>query len=493
MLTNKKIKAYTTEPYDYHSEEIKERLFSFSPQSHRKIVVPYVNFKSLMSLINNKLKGFEPGSSDYINFGDQYFIRISEMSDTDYTFSITNKTKRLMPQEKNLKIKKGDLCYQTASNVGNVCFYEGEEAYFNSHILKLDINEDIKYYVFAILKSEYNKEQVDIGGSIKGLDNFSEKFLEDTMIPFPEQSEVQELVSLITQNIIDKEQQIREKNKKINSLIHEELETHSNIHINYPNSYEIIQSNFRFDTGLYSNEYKSIKLAIETYEHGYFQLLDRYNAKRGQNLQISNIGLSIYSSEPKPNFYRLVTNVEFTEERTISTFRYLGNKKDLTLIPKNSILLSADGSVGRCIYVNDLGKTITNIHPWVITSKNKKEEQYKSIFTAMFLGYLRTVGFYEKIQDKSNGGGIKLPHLQNWISIPNFPEELQKEIAKEYFNEVEGNENLSLENYLEKEKQRNSELGIWQLNMEVFELKEKLEKIISDIVYAEEIEISDYL
>ena len=50
----------------------------------------------------------------------------------------------------------------------------------------------------------------------------------------------------------------------------------------------------------------------------------------------------------------------------------------------------------------------------------------------MFLGYLRTVGFYEKIQDKSNGGGIKLPHLQNWISIPNFPKELQEEIAKEY-------------------------------------------------------------
>ena len=180
MLTNKKIKTYTTEPYDYHTEEIKERLFSFSPQSHRQIVIPFVPYKSLLSLINSKVKGFEPGSADYIDFGDQYFIRISEMSDTDYIFSKTMKTKKLMPQEKDIKIKKGDLCYQTASNVGNVCFYQGEEAYFNSHILKLDINEDIKYYVFAILKSEYNKEQVDIGGSIKGLDNFSEKFLEDT-------------------------------------------------------------------------------------------------------------------------------------------------------------------------------------------------------------------------------------------------------------------------------------------------------------------------
>jgi len=464
--------------------------FRFIPESH--------TFKKLVELINEVNTGYEIGSESYIKKSNLRFIKTNNISnsfllDSSRIEYCIPSSKAIEPSDSSLFLVKDG----GTGGLGEVILYKQEEGfkdYISGGIIELKINnEKLKFYILGVLKSNHFKEYIDNvtpGGSTI---RHSKLLALNYNVPFPEQSEVQELVSLITQNIIDKEQQIREKNKKINSLIHEELETHSNIHINYPNSYEIIQSNFRFDTGLYSNEYKSIKLAIETYEHGYFQLLDRYNAKRGQNLQISNIGLSIYSSEPKPNFYRLVTNVEFTEERTISTFRYLGNKKDLTLIPKNSILLSADGSVGRCIYVNDLGKTITNIHPWVITLKNKKEEQYKSIFTAMFLGYLRTVGFYEKIQDKSNGGGIKLPHLQNWISIPNFPKELQKEIAKKYFNEVEENKDLSLENYLEKEKQRNSELGIWQLNMEVFELKEKLEKIISDIVYAEEIEISDYL
>lgn len=34
-------------------------------------------------------------------------------------------------------------------------------------------------------------------------------------------------------------------------------------------------------------------------------------------------------------------------------------------------MLSADGSIGRFIYVDDLEKTITNIHPWILTAKDK--------------------------------------------------------------------------------------------------------------------------
>lgn len=452
------------------------------------------DFRKLSSFIKLKTKGFEPGSADYISFGNNYFIRISEMSDTDYTFNETNQTKKLLPQDKKRKfLNNGDICYQTASNVGNVCIYNGKKAYYNSHILKLELNEEDKFYIFGILKSSYNKEQVDIGGSIKGLDNFSEDLLNNTIIPMPKNKDIKDLVSKIVQNIIDKENKIKEKNNEINQIIKNELESHSHPHLNTPYSNEILENNFRFDSGLYSKEYKSIQESIMSYDGGYFNLLDEYNSKRGQNLQISNIGLSIYTEEKKDNFYRLITNVEFTEERTISAFRYLGNQKKLTLIPKNCIMLSADGSVGRCIYVDDLGKTITNIHPWILTQKKDKTPIYQNVYTAMFLGYLRTVDFYEKIQDKSNGGGIKAPHLQNWIKIPKFPDSIQKDIAIKYHNKVERNNNLSLENYLEKEIERNSKLGILQLNMEVFELKDKIEEIIKKIVYNEDITILDYI
>jgi hypothetical protein len=44
------------------------------------------------------------------------------------------------------------------------------------------------------------------------------------------------------------------------------------------------------------------------------------------------------------------------------------------------------------------------------------------------------------------------------ISIPNFPEEKRQEIARQYYNKVEKNTDLTFENYLEKEKERNSKL-----------------------------------
>ena len=75
------------------------------------------------------------------------------------------------------------------------------------------------------------------------------------------------------------------------------------------------------------------------------------------------------------------------------------------------------------------------------------------------------------------------------ISIPNFPEEKRQEIARQYYNKVEKNTDLTFENYLEKEKERNSKLWIFQLNMELFELRETLENLIDKIIMNKEINV----
>ena len=251
-----------------------------------------------------------------------------------------------------------------------------------------------------------------------------------------------------------------------------------------------IRNETRIDTGLYEKKYREIVYLIDDYKNSHFDLLERYTAKRGQNLQITNIGLSIYSDVEKPNFYRLMTNIELTDQRTVSKFRWLGSGKKLTLIPKNTIFLSADGTVGRCMYITDLGKTITNIHPWIINRKKIGVNQIEDIYIAMFLGWLYKKGFYEKIKDKANGGGIKYNHLERYLKIPNFPEAKQREIAKEYYNPIDKSSNLNFENYLEKEKTRNAEAGIFQLNMELFSLREKLEDLVDKIVKEEKIDVS---
>lgn len=75
------------------------------------------------------------------------------------------------------------------------------------------------------------------------------------------------------------------------------------------------------------------------------------------------------------------------------------------------------------------------------------------------------------------------------IPIPNFKKEIKQKITKEYYNHVNSNNNLTAENYLEKEIERNSIIGIHQLNSEIFKLKETLEDVIDKIIKEQTIEI----
>lgn len=388
------------------------------------------------------------------------------------------------------------------NGLGEVALYPYENREntdsLSAGIIAIKIQEEKRNYVFGFLKSQHFKDFVDLNTAQGSTIRHSKLIALDYQIPFPTTAnhpspeKVENLLSLIVQNIIDKEEQIKLKNKQIDELIEQELlenQKPRTFLYRYPKISEI-KAETRLDTGLYERDYKAIDFLIKNYEDGCFPLLERYKASRGQNLQISTIGESIYSDEEKPNFYRLFTNVELTDDRTISGYRWLGNKNKLNLIPQRTIFLSADGTVGRCIYLSDAGKTITNIHPWNINKIKEDDDEFHDVYVAMFLGYLYGKNYYEKIKDKANGGGIKLNHLERYLYIPNFPEFRQQDIARLYHNPSKKNSNLTFDDYLEKEKVRNEKVGIFQLNMEIFTLREQLEDLAHKIVMEEPIEVS---
>lgn len=474
---------------------------SLSPFSYRKVKFNNNNIKKLEELLKNKRKGFEPGSDVYTKFGDNYFIRITDLSTTNYTFINTEDTVKLSYdgiKNKNNVIKNGDICFQTASDVGNVCIYNGENAYYNSHIIKLDLEESLKYYIFSILKSKFGTAQVDVGGSIKGVDNFNDELLLNINIPFPnyqddkENENIVKYISNITQNIINKEELIRKKNINIDKAIENELKNNQKNNkfiYRYPTKETFI--NFgRIDASIYERKVKEIEFKIKNYKNGYVHMSELFNYSRGQNLQVSQIGESIYSNIEKNNFYRMFTNIEMQDDRTISGFRWLGNKNKLTILPDNAVMLAADGLiVGRSFFYDRMENTITNLHPWIITPKDTSMPIYERVFLSVYLSYLKNIGYLNRIKDKSNGGGLKKNHLDKWIIIPKFSNETKKKIASEYYNKLDKNKNLSLDNYLDKEILRNTQLGIYQLNMELISLKNKLEKIIDNLVLGKPINI----
>ena len=491
------MKSYIIKPKSVKKSAILEREYIFSASRHNDIQINS-NFDFLVNLIDISKKSVSlKNQKKYFNY-----VEIGSINTTTGYVEPTHKKSIDISTDSVYQLQKDDILISTVRTyLGGIGIVNQKEQDFvasKALIVLRELKKDInKYYLFGILRTSFFIEQTNLILNASMYPRMDKDSFNKLKIPFPTTAnhpspeKVETFVSLIVQNIIDKEEQIKIKNKQIDELIEKELKENQKVgsfSYSYPRISEIKEET-RLDTGLYEKEFKEIDFLIRNYEGGFFPLLSKYKASRGQNLQISNIGESIYSDNEKPNFYRLFTNVELTDDRTISGYRWLGNKNKLNLIPKKTIFLSADGTVGRCIYISNAGRTITNIHPWNINKIKQDDKEYDDIFVAMFLGYLYNKNYYEKIKDKANGGGIKLNHLERYLQIPNFPESKQQEIAKLYYNPLDKSTGLDLENYLKKEQARNREIGIFQLNMEIFALREQLEDLVHKIVMEEKIEL----
>lgn len=148
-------------------------------------------------------------------------------------------------------------------------------------------------------------------------------------------------------------------------------------------------------------------------------------------------------------------------------------------------LLFARGDIGRVILIDDalIGAT-SNFDVFFISSK---KEYWENVFVLCWLKYLKTIKFWNFYGVGGSGAASLTDYYFQKINIPIFPQLLQQQIARLYYNKVDKNTNLTLENYLEREKTRNNEAGIFQLNMEIFSLREKLENIVHKIVMDEEV------
>ena len=133
-----------------------------------------------------------------------------------------------------------------------------------------------------------------------------------------------------------------------------------------------------------------------------------------------------------------------------------------------------------------LGKVYINQNAYAISMQ--EETKIKKIFTLCFLS---SDFFKNTIKNFTSKGSVPAIYPRDIakLKIPNFPESKQQEIAKLYYNPLEKNTGLDLENYLEREHARNSEVGIFQLNMEIFSLREQLEDLVHKIVMEEKIEL----
>ncbi len=477
-------------------KDIIENKALLSPLNHKKVVLANKNYKLIRELTGDKLtKGEEIGSDSYISKSHKYFIRNKSLQREHYLPYFTNDSVvPILPDRfKNLKLREGDLIISKDSNIGETVILDKD---YPNHMLsggmyKLSVKGN-KYYLLSFLKHEFFREQLNFLISKGATIRHAKSMFLDCKIPFPNQDNAKDVIryiEILTQAIIKKEIEIKEKDNLIQEKIFNELVQNQkkNRFIYKMPDIEEIKAINRINSGIYSEYFKQQEFLIKNYKKGYKNIYEMgFKISRGQNLQVSCIGESLYSNEYRENFYTLMLPKNITYYGTVKKYLYLGNKNKLKTLKSGDIVFGAEGfEKGRSIVVfKEDNKTITNIHGITLNHENRNINL--SIFIKCFLDYLRKTGLIDIYAVGGNGGSLAQGYW-DVIPFPDFPDSLKEEISKLYFNPVKYNENLTLDNFLEKDITKES--GIIQLSEQIEIIKHVIDDVFNQIIKNKNVKI----
>lgn len=402
-----------------------------------------------------------------------------------------------LPSRNPKQCKKGDILISTVrtyrGGIGMVTEKQLNYCCSPAIMVIRDVDTRItKEYLLAILRTDFFIEQI-LGFQTRGMyPRLDSDAMDKVIIPIPKDEKVIDYITMLSIACLNKHSLIKQRHSEIIRLIGKELcnnQKPDKFTYNLPKFDDITELS-RLDTNMYNYYFKQEVFEITNYQNGYKSIEDLgFKMSRGQNLQVSNIGKSIYSKEWHPKFYTLVLPMFLSKYGTIDEVKFLGNRNSLKTLKKGDLIFGAEGfEKGRSIVViEEETNTITNIHG--ITLKQEAHNLTKAIFVKCFLDYLRSKGMVDLFAVGGNGGSLAQKYWP-YIPFPNFPESKQKEIAALYYNSKEyDTSSFTLDNFLENDNKFNSEAGIYELDKTAKQLKRLLNKAIDDIVNDREVEI----
>ena len=471
--------------------------FSLSSSQYRVLLknsdVKFENFNFFLEeKLTRKFLGNEIGSNNYMIKSNYYFMRTKALQSYSYipVFSDNSLLPMLPSSFSGIGLKKGDLLISKDGNIGETILVDKDypNIMVSGAIYNLPVKEKYKKYILAITKNLFFREQLNVlvpkGATLRHAKTLFLKCL----IPIPTEENL-EIINRLVFAIVEMERKIKELFDKTLRIIDEELENgknNNNFKFYNPNFLELTNKN-RLDTGIYCEKYKSYMFKIRNYKNGYsnIQELDM-KLSRGQNLQVSNIGKSVYTNKKYSNFYQLILPKYLSKYGTVNTFSYLGNINKLKTLEKGDIIFAAEGfEKGRSIVVIDeLKKAITNIHGITI-KQNKKHDLNKGIFVKQILDWYREKGLIDLIATGGNGGSISISYWEELI-FPDFSINKKIEMALLYYNKNCENSisinDINIDKWKEKIIEYIKEAGIVNLDNMIKELKEYLNNYIEKML-----------
>ncbi|URL01032.1 hypothetical protein L4F91_05595 [Avibacterium sp. 20-126] len=468
--------------------------FSLSSSQHKNFKIANQNCKLVKDFLAHDLSrndlGVEVGSANYIGQSSHYFLRTKALQSHSYLPEISSETALpIMPSSfVKMNLKAGDLIISKDSNIGEIVILDKDYPNYmlSGALYKLPIKQH-KYYLLAMIKHNVFREQLDFivpkGATIR----HAKTLFLDCKIPIPNNNvdNVIKFVENLTQAIVNKQRLIKERYQTILTLIENELlnnQKDNPFSFNLPTIKEI-EGVSRLDTNLYRENFKKLVFLIKNYVKGFKTIQELgFSLSRGQNLQISNIGNSIYSKKKYKNFYTLILPKFISKYGTVDSIEYLGNAKSLKTLKKGDLIFGAEGfEKGRSIVIiEEQEKVITNIHG--ITIQQKEHDANKAIFVKCVLDYFRNKGIINLYAVGGNGGSLAQKYW-DIIPFPNFSIEKQQEITKQYHNPTDYDvEKATLDDFLALDNGFNSQAGIYELDKTAKMLTNLLDKTIENII-----------
>lgn len=482
--------SYISKPKSVTALALRNVRTSFCPKDYRVIEFTNTNLIKLSELLIDNFQGQEIGSDAYFKKSPYRFLKTVNITDkiildeTSIEYCIPIGTRQ--PNQGNIFIVKDGA----GNGLGEACYYHIDNKkgfdFISAGVLAIDVKLENRFYVLGILKSQHFKDFVNLNTPEGSTIRHSKKIALDYFITFPTAKnfkrplDIERYLSLLVQNLIDKEIQFNLKNSFIDNIIESELEKNQKSNkykFTYPTINEI-KKELRTDTILYTDKYKRLEFVVTNYKNGFFNIPETAirPGKTPDDYYYTN-----YKSE---NTFEWVTPKNLSQRRL--TFKTYLHTKQKPVTKKYSLIFSGIRYVGNCWFVEDEKSPIfCNQNTLVINHSEKVEEQ-------LFIMCYFSSQIGKRLQLMQRVFGI-VPILYSKdfakIPIPKFPLEIKNKIAKEYYNNVSSDKDLTLENYFEKEKVRNSKLGLFQLNAEIIELKNKIEIVVDKIIKEEKMEI----
>ena len=435
---------YLKVPKKINLRDISENKYNLSSRNYKKITFSNSTEK-VRDYLNESAPyeiGIEPGSINYIKQSKIYFIRTKALDNDNFLiYPISNSIIPINPKfYKSVGLEKHDVLLSKDSSIGEVSVVGGknyEKHCFSSGIVKLNITKD-KYYLIGLLKHPFFKQQLYSKVPKGSVISHAKDIWLDCEIPIVNKK-IKDEISNLVKDILSIEEKIINKNEQINFLFYDELnknkkKKNNNITVSYLNTKSWYT---RLDAGFLEKKVQNFLDQVLRYNDGFYFINDEegFNVKRGQNLQESNIGYSIYSNVPINKGYKLIFPKNLSEHRTVKDNHYLANKNELQVLNAGDVIFGAEGfEKGRAtIFLDEIEKAITNIHG--IVFKHKKQNINESIFFTCYLTFLRSKGLIDSLAVGGSGGSFAKQYIEK-LPIPKFKKNIKDKIIDLFTNSI---------------------------------------------------------